>query len=135
MPVIQASVPAERCSSASTLRAPQQFDALHGVPFGGVASTTSTLQPVAVLDLAPDLVGLREQHAGVDREHARHGSMRMSMSIRTDSSFWKEQAMTSDGWCRSMASPERLLCGAVYTAHSPSPRMTWKGSLRCQSMK
>ena len=24
---------------------------------------------------------------------------------------------------------------SVYTAHSPSPRITWKGSLRCQSMK
>ena len=93
------------------MRAPQQFDAFQGVPFGGVASTTSTLQPVAVLDLAPDLVGLGEQHAGVDREHARLGSIRISMSISTDSSFWKEQAMTRLGWWRSIAVPERVLGG------------------------
>ena len=29
------------------------------------------------------------------------GSMRMSMSMRTDSSFWNEQAIASRGWWRS----------------------------------
>ena len=36
---------ASSCCSASTLRLPQQFEALHGVPFGGVASMTSTRSP------------------------------------------------------------------------------------------
>ena len=31
------------------------------------------------------------------------GSIAISMSIKTDSSFWKEQAMTRLGWWRSMA--------------------------------
>jgi hypothetical protein len=45
IPVIQASFPASAWSSASTLRCPQQLEALHGVPFGGVASMTSTRRP------------------------------------------------------------------------------------------
>jgi hypothetical protein len=45
MPVIHASLPWSACASASTFRRPQQFDALQGVPLGGVASMTSTRSP------------------------------------------------------------------------------------------
>ena len=37
------------------------------------------------------------------------GSMPISMSISTDSSFWKEQASTRLGWWRSTATREHLL--------------------------
>ena len=135
MPVIQASAPA----SASLERvhlAPAA--AVRGAPRRAVRRRGVhhlDPQPVAVLDLAPDLVGLREQHAGVDREDARrrldpHEHVDQHRLLLLEGAGHDEARMVAlDG------EPERLLGAAAHTAHSPSPRITWKGSLRCQSMK
>ena len=57
------------------------------------------------------------------------------MCMITLASFWKEQAIVTRSW-RSMSVGQHLL-GAepLYIAHSPSPRMTSKGTERFQSMK
>jgi hypothetical protein len=88
------------------------------------------LQPVAVLHLLPDRVGLGEQDAGVDREHARLG---LDRHQHVD----QHRLLLLEGARQDQVRvvfPNRLL-DDVYTAHSPSPRMTSKGTLRFQSMK
>ena len=78
--------------------------------------------------------------------------MRSSSSTSTDSSFWKEQSTTGRLAWRPSASRRRLRRGPAelrsvvavrsrdgslrvgQTAHSPSPRITWKGTSRFQSM-
>src|SRR5919201_5186206 len=93
-------------------------------------------QPVAVLDLAPDLVCLGEQHAGVDREHPSRG-LDSHQHVDQDRLLLLEGAGHDErGMVALDGRAERVLrCLYRYTAHSPSPRMTSKGSFFCQSMK
>src|SRR5215204_2555027 len=107
-------------------------------------------QPVAVLDLPPDRVGLGEEHARVDREHPRRG-LDLHKHVDQDRLLLLEGAGHDERGVMPLdGGAERLLCrisaiqqaaggarGApsAYTAHSPSPRITSKRSLRCQSMK
>src|SRR5215208_656156 len=91
-------------------------------------------QAVAVLDLAPDLVGLGEEDAGVDREHARR-RLDLHQHVDQDRLLLLEGAGQDErGMVPLDGGPERLL-RCLYTAHSPSPLMTSKGSFFCQSMK
>src|SRR5262245_36318449 len=93
-------------------------------------------QPVAVLDLAPDLVCLGEQHAGVDREHPcrrldTHQHVNEDRLLLLEGAGHDERRMVA-----LHRRAERLLRGLdCYTAHSPSPLMTSNGSFFCQSMK
>ena len=64
------------------------------------------LRVVALLDLAPELVRLREEVVRVDREDARlRLDFAKSMSSSTLSSFWKEQASATFPGKRSTQSP------------------------------
>ncbi len=47
------------------------------------------------------------------------------MCTSTDSSFWNEQASEIRGWCSAERALEHALGLGRYTAHSPSPRITW----------
>ena len=113
--------PGERAARAApTLRIAQQSDGLrsHSAspwiaawrPSDG-PSVDLDLDPVALLDLAPDVVGLGEEDVGVEREDARVGRAPSSMSSRTDSSCWNEQASESLGWKCSTITSEHLGCG------------------------
>ena len=103
-PVIQASTPASALAqrrdladraAAVGVALPQRRRAAR--PARRARSRAALdLDAVALLDALPGLVGLGEQHAGVEREEARVAARsRSSMSMITDSSFWKEQATSS----------------------------------------
>ena len=85
MPVIQPSRSGERVPERADLadRAaeggvarPERVAVDRGLAAEGRALVDLDLDPVALLDLPPDVVGLGEQHVGVEREDARVGSDR-----------------------------------------------------------
>ena len=83
----------------------------------------------ALLEGAPRLQRLGEEHAGVDGHHARVRRQRQQL-VEDDRLLLLEGAQED----------ELLVLGGLgqgvgQTAHSPSPRWTTKGTLRSQSMK
>ncbi len=102
---------------------PQQLLAVHGVPSALAASCTSTFTPV-FCSSERQVAYVSGKSTPVSMVNTRaSGVIWRSMWISTVSSFWKEQASASDGWCLATAS-SRTDFGGHQTAHSPSPRWT-----------
>ena len=140
-PVTQASRPSSARSSAATLRIAAAVLARPRPSVGACSSITSTFDADALLRAGATWRSVSSNsRSGVEGEEARDGSISSSMSMITDSSFWKEHATYRRGWwssryCEDLlgARAPRLIPPAWpgaeggllrQTAHSPSPRTT-----------
>src|SRR3954454_16209869 len=95
------------------------------------------LHAEAVLERLPRRERLGEQDAGVDRDDARVGRQAHELVddhrllLLEGAEQHEARMVTLDGLRQDLGDAR----GPGQIAHSPSPRMTWNGALRCQSMK
>jgi hypothetical protein len=97
---------------------------------GPVPAQALDAHAVVLLERPPRLDRLVEQHARVQREDVEALEARVAGQVEDHRRLLLKRAGDRDP-----VEPLRRLGEDVQTAHSPSPRMTWKGTLRFQSMK